>query len=342
MLTSEGKSPSDMGPVLTANTIALGSDLQRLLEQSFRTQFTFFDGNTGEVLEKASELPGCDWSTRGEMCRIVSLRCKPEYIEENDPLVALALPISDSKGNCLVAVGVFLTRKLKPGESLERQANTFGMKPDELTQWADRQTPWTSDSLQTVCELVLDQVESHQRIKDLQEETSKMSVHIAGTYEEISLLYRLTHNLKISKSDEELGRITLKWLEEVLPAKGLALQLTPMSGADHSVTHNARDTTILISHGECPVDNRQFSALVTHLDVGKNYRPMVVNRLITSREDWPFPSVRQVVIVPMAEGTNLFGWLAAFNHLTDAEFGRVEATLLNTVAAVLGIKTGNG
>ena len=43
----------------------------------------------------------------------------------------------------------------------------------------------------------------------------------------------------------------------------------------------------------------------------------------------------------MAEGTNLFGWMAVFNHLTDAEFGTVEANLMNTVAAILGIHSGN-
>jgi putative nucleotidyltransferase with HDIG domain len=48
-----------------------------------------------------------------------------------------------------------------------------------------------------------------------------------------------------------------------------------------------------------------------------------------------------MVVVPLAEGTNLFGWLAGFNHLTDAEFGTVEANLLNTVAAILGIHSGN-
>ena len=43
----------------------------------------------------------------------------------------------------------------------------------------------------------------------------------------------------------------------------------------------------------------------------------------------------------MAEGSNLFGWLAVFNHLTDAEFGTVEASLLNSVSAILGIHCGN-
>lgn len=341
MLTFDALAPADSGTAVRNNFIAPNSELKELLERSFRSQFTFFDGGTGEVLEEASNLPACDWSLRGEVCRVVSLNGKPEFLDEEDPFIVLALPIPDGKGNCTIAVSTFITRRIQPGESLKRQAELLGFRPEEADQWAMRQIPWAPEILQHTCELVLDHVESRQRIKELQEETSSLSVHLTGTYEEISLLYRLTHNLKISKSDEELGQITLKWLEEVLPTKGLALQLVPVSNVDKSATYTGRNSSILITHGECPVDNQEFSALIKHLDIEKNYRPIVVNRAITSRQDWPFSSVRQMVVVPMVEGTNLSGWLAGFNHLTDAEFGTIEANLLNTVAAILGIHSGN-
>ncbi|MEI7688441.1 MAG: HD-GYP domain-containing protein, partial [Planctomycetota bacterium] len=38
---------------------------------------------------------------------------------------------------------------------------------------------------------------------------------------------------------------------------------------------------------------------------------------------------------------NCFGWLAAVNHVGDAEFGTVEASLMSSVAAILGIHSGN-
>jgi putative nucleotidyltransferase with HDIG domain len=341
MPTSDALAPADNGTVAKGNYIALNSDIKKLLGRSFRAQFTIFDGITGEVLEESPGLPACDWSLRGEVCRIVALHGKPEFLDEEDPFILLALPIPDGKGNCLVAVSLFVTRLVEPGELLERQAVLLGLKPEEAAQWALGQIPWAPEILHHTCELLLDYIESRQCIKELQEETSSLSVHLAGSYEEISLLYRLTHNLKISKSDEELGRITLQWLEEVLPAKGFALQLVPISGNDISVTQTDRNSTITITHGDCPVDNEEFSALIRYLDLENNYRPVVVNRQITSLEDWPCPSVRQAVVVPMAEGANLFGWMAVFNHLTDAEFGTVEANLMNTVAAILGIHSGN-
>ncbi len=341
MPTSDALTLADNGTVARGNLIALNSDVKKLLKQSFREQLAIFDGATGEILEESPEFPVCDWSVRGEVCRIIALHGKPEFLDEQDPFILLALPIPDDKGNCAVAVGLFITRPIQPGESLQQQSLLFGLKPEEAVPWAMRQIPWAPEILQHTCELILDHIESRKCIKELQEETSKLSVHLAGSYEEISLLYRLTHNLKISKSDEELGKITLKWLEEVLPAKGFALQLIPISGAEESVTHTARTSTITITHGDCPVDNEEFSSLIKYMDVENNLRPVVVNRQITSLEEWPYPSVRQVVVVPMAEGSNLFGHLAVFNHLTDAEFGTVEANLLNTVSAILGIHSGN-
>ena len=45
--------------------------------------------------------------------------------------------------------------------------------------------------------------------------------------------------------------------------------------------------------------------------------------------------------MPLAEGENLFGWLAAVNHADGGEFGTVEASLLGSVGTILGIHSGN-
>src|SRR5206468_868648 len=50
---------------------------------------------------------------------------------------------------------------------------------------------------------------------------------------------------------------------------------------------------------------------------------------------------RELVIVSLCEGENCFGWLAAFNHTQGEEFGTIEANLLSSVAAILGIHSGN-
>jgi len=192
-----------------------------------------------------------------------------------------------------------------------------------------------------LADLAMAHWQSRQRIAALEEETRSLSVNLASTYEEISLLYRLTQNLKISESDDALGRLALEWMAEVVPAMGMVIQLVPVAQRDQPVQHEVRTQPILLTYGQCPIDNRQFAALLEYLGPGATVRPVVANRSITGKADWPCAQVRQIIAVSLAEGENLFGWLAAINHVEDGEFGTVEASLLSSVAAILGIHSGN-
>jgi len=255
--------------------------------------------------------------------------------------VTLALPFLDAAGNSLTAVATFLARPLEATDDLSGSAELLGMRVEELSAWARQQTPWAPAALKQVGDLVLDHVRMSQRVRNLQQEASSLSINLASTYEEISLLYRLTQNLKLSKSDEDLARIALEWMTEVVPAAGLAIQLVPLAGAGKSLSHAGRTQPVLLSSGQCPIDNAQFAELVAHLGPNPRRHPVVVNRPISELPEWPCPQIRELIVVALAEGENVFGWLAAMNHVEGAEFGTVEASLLNSVATILGIHGGN-
>jgi len=138
-----------------------------------------------------------------------------------------------------------------------------------------------------------------------------------------------------------LGGLALEWLDDVIPAQGFALCMLPTRSADESATPSPRDQATLLTRGECPIDQRQLEDLVELLGLTASSQPQVLNQSQIQELDWPFDSLRQLVIVPLSEGQNLFGYLAAWNHHTDCEFGTVEASLLNSVAAILGIHSGN-
>jgi len=175
----------------------------------------------------------------------------------------------------------------------------------------------------------------------LQKEAGDLSVNLASTYEEISLLCRLTQNLKISESDESLSQVALEWMKDILPAAGLAIQLLPVSNSEKPTIRTARSQSVLVRQGDCPVDVAQFSKLIAHLGPKAPSRPIVVNRSTTGQPDWPWPSIRQMIAVALTDGEHVFGWLAAFNHVDNGEFGAVEVGLLSSVAAILGIHSGN-
>lgn len=340
MSISEEVPRSDPQAIADGRSAAELEQWMELLRQGFGSRPALVDVSTATV-HCAGDQPGRDWYARLEILREVARRGRPEFIDDEDPFFVLAVPLGDAGDGSVVAVATFVTRGVEADEDLSRAAGLLEMNVREASLWAARQVPWPPDALERMAELVLDRVRLRRRIGELEAETDSLSVHLSDTYEEISLLYRLTQNLKISQSDDQLARIALEWLNEVLPASALAIQLLPLSGDDASPGHEARSRPVLLTHGECPVDNQQFSAILAHLGPGATNRPLVVNRPVTGKADWPCAQVRQMIAVSLAEGDNLFGWLAAFNHVEDDEFGTVEASLLSSVAAILGIHGGN-
>jgi HD-GYP domain-containing protein (c-di-GMP phosphodiesterase class II) len=332
-------------PIASGGSVsaAQAGELPLALQRAFATAFTIVDGATGSTLQQAADQPACDESLRSELCREVSRRGRPELLADEDPFVVLAIPWVEETGEARVALAVFLARQLAAGEDVSRAAAALGISPQEAACWAARRTPWPPDALARVASLVLEHLAARQRIDRLQAEAANLAQHMAATLEMISLLHRLTQNLKISKSEVEMSRLALEWLDEVLPARGMAVQWLPRREPSDSLGRHGDGEPILLVHGQCPLDNRQFIRLMDHLVQAHAAAaaPVVLNRGVTSRDDWPGAPVRQMIVVPIAEGENLLGWLAAFDHVSDGEFGTDEASLLGSVASILGIHSGN-
>jgi putative nucleotidyltransferase with HDIG domain len=179
----------------------------------------------------------------------------------------------------------------------------------------------------------------------LEREKADLSEHIAAMLEELSLLRRLTQSLNISRGEVELGRLALQWLQEVLPAKGLAVQLLARrDDAERGAPGEPGGAgPVFLSSGECPLDNDQFTRLMEYLVPAQRPpgSPLVLSGGVTQAADWPCPHVRQVIVAALAEGEHLFGWLAALGHVAGGDFGPHEASLLGSVATILGIHSSN-
>ncbi|MHC4399645.1 MAG: HD-GYP domain-containing protein [Planctomycetota bacterium] len=320
-------------------SVAEAADVEQttaLLRRAFGVELDLFDGRSGERLHASSAHPGRGLQPQAELLRQVARRDRPEFLDEQSPLIVLAIPLSGRNAHPLVAVGAFITRRVSPGDDLSQAAGMVGMGPEEAADWAGRQAVWAPEVLERVGGLVIRQAADARRIEELEAESLSLSDHMAATYEEISLLYRITQNLRISQTDEDLGRVALEWMKAVLPAEGLAIQLLPVAEENDSLTHRGRTESTFVTYGACPVDEEAFGRLIRHLDLRAATQPVVINPTTTDDPSWPFAEVRQMIGVALSEGENVFG-----NHVDGEELGTIEANLLSSVAAVLGIHSGN-
>jgi len=189
-------------------------------------------------------------------------------------------------------------------------------------------------------ELFLAKARADRQAAEARRESAQLSKHIGATFEEITLIHRLTQNLSISQKPSLLGLQALEWLLEVVPARGLALFFNTVYDEDLFQRDDLQGPNYLI-HGEVPLGADRFLELLEHLEARKTPRPVVVNHGIRGDADGRFAEVGEFIVVPVVEGERQFGWLAAFNHNDGGEFGTVEANLLGSVGTILGIHGGN-
>ena len=177
-----------------------------------------------------------------------------------------------------------------------------------------------------------------------------LSSHLLTTFEEITLLHRLTEKLSISKSVTDLCGLSVQWLAEVVPAKCVVIWFDGNSDLNEqdAIDRGMEVQPVLIQHGECPLDEAEFGRFIERLGPQVATEPLVLNRAATNSPTWFYPEVRELISVPIREGNRVFGWLLVLNHTgagdvtnSEVEFGTVEACLMASVATILGIHCGN-
>lgn len=311
----------------------------RALRDAFGIGFQLFDGETGELVVAGDDQPLGDLGLREELCRAVARRGRVEFLQDEPPAMLLAIPLPLEDRGTIVAAAAFVTGEIDDVEHLHGMT-MLGLSPQEAHEWCSRQRPWTAHALERTAHMLLAKLDAERRVIRLEREADELSVQIAATYEEISLLYRLIQNLKISAKRDVLARLALEWIAEVLPARGLAIELLPTDEGEESALDGTSEP-MLLTYGECPVDLDGMRGLIEYLGLGATSVPVVANPPVSEKPDWPNSKIRELVVVPLAEGEKLFGWLAAFNHNAGQQFGTVEANLLNSVGTILGIHSSN-
>jgi HD-GYP domain-containing protein (c-di-GMP phosphodiesterase class II) len=341
MLTSQALAPSAQSDSVNQVSPSVPPQLKSFcetVEQSLETGLTLLDLSTDTVIQGAThEIPALpsDWF---DLCRQVANRGRPEFIAADEPLLALAIPIAGGDGRH-VAIGLFLSELFNGGDQSDRVARVLGWTTAEVDAWAGHQTPWRPSRLMSLAEAASSRLAAEIRVQAITAEDREMSASIATMYEEISLLHRLTQHLRITESEEDLGRLALDWLGETVPAESFALTLIPADGAGGSTQGRIR--TVFLTHGTGGVGETMFQSLIDELGLAADQRSIVINSPASTDLRFRFPSIREAVIVPLTDKQRLVGWLGAFGHRNGGEFGSPEANLLGSVAAILAVHASN-
>jgi len=320
---------------------------ERALDQSFAV----IDPSSGDVFQPAADGMNWDLTPRMALLEEVARRGRPEIVDEMSPVLMVAIPLPEESNDApLVAVSQFLTEPVREESEVRAAAAALGVEPGALFRWAQARIPWHPQALMRTSQLLVEKSTAQQREHQLKRQVAEVSSHLLNTFEEITLLHRLTEQLSLAKSVVKLCELSVRWLSEVIPAKCVAIKLNSVADEHdrRALGERPQRGPMLINFGECPLDASEVDRFIERLGPHVATEPLVLNRIATSSPTWFYPNVRELISVPIREGDHLFGWLFAMNHTgvgdvtnSEVEFGTVEASLMSSVATILGIHGGN-
>lgn len=328
-------SPAAAGARSDAATLRTLAELRR----RFGTPFELRDGTAGELCERPEGVPLGDEGFREIVARVVAERGTVEIALEEHGLALLAVPVEREAGERSVAFAPFAIEPNPYRGREEIWSSILGAPLGQMRGWIDRQRTWDPFALVNMAELILERQQAARREVRHGREMDQLSGQVVKTFEEISLIYGITQNLRISSTAEDLCLRAMDWLAECVGAQGVSARLDRQQGSE-SIYSGASEPAWLES-GEVPSNWRDAERLIADRALLERNQPFVANRNQTSAADWNLGAVEQMILVPIREGANCFGWMAAWNRTCDEEFGSVEANLMQSIASILGIHAGN-
>ena len=256
-----------------ASRASLCHDLRDSLERVYRVQFTILDGESGDVLSVSPKELRRDWAMCAELCREVARRGSPEFIEDEDPLLTLALPLCDERGSSRVAIVSFLTRRIEPGEDLSRQAALLGVRVEEIRAWADSQTPWKAGALGRLQGNEAGSVEVSV-LESLAAILSLRSGNRDSHWQRSDLLPGLVQALTsaidakdpcLCRHSDRVARIAVRLAQE-LGGGGAMLDTLYLAGLLHDVGKIGVDDDVLCKAGTLSTD--EYEHIKQHVEIG--------------------------------------------------------------------------
>ena len=285
-------------------------------------------------LWRSKDQPPLDFHSLGETLQEVARSQRVQTVADVPPLLVVGVPVPAqwTPGAQWVGLAAYLTAPCN-GSTADRLAPWL-LDPEEFSRWAQTQPVTPAGTAVSLLRMVRRCMVQQWRLDQLGGEVEQLCEQLCHTYEEISLLYRLTHNLALNRQGQELAAAAVQWVGQILPAQGLAIYLLRRrsEGAGRGG---------LWTHGHYPLNAQQTRALVEFLQLGTQHAPCVINHPREQFPQWPFPEIHELIAVPIYESERFFGWMLAVNHLYGGEFGTAEVDLLQSISTILGIHRGN-
>lgn len=306
------------------------------IDAAFGQSFAVVD-TSGVVLERVTaDWPRVDVFRWLPLCEQVAARGQVEVLEDHSPLMLLAIPLPHEElGHARVAVSVVLTEPSPSTESLESAARAFGVDATHLAAWAAGRRAWPPYAAVELAKALAESEAAVASAVSTKAQLSDVSGQLLATFEELNLLHQLTEGLSLGRSEHDLLEQAVQWLGDIVPSDAVVACLAGVA-----------EPSTFVAGREPAVPAEELDEFFERLGPQAARRTLVLNRDRTSSPTWAYPAVREVVTAPIISNESVIGWLAAVNYRANrgaggSGFGSIEASLLSSVATLIGVHAAN-
>lgn len=246
-------------------------------------------------------------------------------IENTNGVIHFLFPLIQDEVQNIFAVGFVFSKEKRKLTEMVLSAVEKKWTSAELDFWLEQQRVLDVKSLHALLSLAIIHTEEEQQIGILNKEVDDLSECLDETFEEISLLHEVAQHLKISESPEQLGKLCLERISTLIEAETNIIWYEGLENKSQ-----------FMSDSKVNFDELKLARLVAQFDGFNWNQPLVINQVENSLLSLEFPDLHNLVLVPITDGTNSFGWILSCNLLKSEEYGTIQASLLNSIASFLG------
>ena len=243
-------------------------------------------------------------------------------VSPGDPVI-LAAPVFERRRMVAAAVACYCPREMVDEEAFHAACDKWGLDFTAVASAADRPARHSAAQADHLLRILQQSVDSGLSLTVANDDVSKLSLNLATTYEELSLIYHISGTMKLTEHPGSfIQREICQGLLDVLnisTASAIVFGNTHMSEPDE-----------MYHAGSSLIDDADFKALVGGAFESLQAEPHRVVDNGTPGRVTPGP-IQRYAIVPMLSDGMAIGAVAVFNKHAG-EFDSVDVKLMRAVA----------
>ncbi len=275
----------------------------------------------------------CDRGRRDLAERVLAIG-RPARDANSCGCCLLGVPVFHRRRPAGAVVAVFPVRDLPDQEQFARTCAALEVDRQVAEDVRRRVCRHNADEAEFLLEMLAWVLESEQARDVARSEIDTLSVNLASTYEELSLLYRVSGSMNVTRGPGEFMQNVCDELLEGLDVRTVA--------AIVYARHSPGDEDIIVAAGDAQADKqllRRFISAHVAPRFDQSNRPIIENRFSCDAGDWA-NGVKNFTAVPLVAGDGLIGALVALDKPADG-FNSVDVELVRSVASQAAVFLAN-